>query len=245
MTLGEFLAANTFDADEMRQIRDALAARVAYSGGGGAQPTWTLTIPKYAIEFPDYGMLDVTIPDGFEEASWHNDACPSWINETLHLRLMVDYADPNDSEAAQIFGGEYHRFQIDRLTDDNQVRDVAPPQFWTFATFDEALAVIIGEQFAYELAGELTVREWNEMRRLNARPSYNLPIGRKGGFVCASHNFCDANMPMELVFRQLGLLHDGNDDDWANEATPESKRLVALWNAGWADAKKRHLTAED
>lgn len=41
--------------------------------------------------------LDVAIPDGFKDSSYHNDAMPSWTLELPnHARLVIyiDYADP-------------------------------------------------------------------------------------------------------------------------------------------------------
>lgn len=54
----------------------------------------------YQTAFPDF-ELDVTIPDGFVDASWHNDAMPSWVktfDDGRTLTLFVDYADSNLSE---------------------------------------------------------------------------------------------------------------------------------------------------
>lgn len=48
-------------------------------------------------EFPDF-TLDVTIPEGFNDTSWHNDICPSWTHETRNLRLWIEYADPEQRE---------------------------------------------------------------------------------------------------------------------------------------------------
>jgi len=51
-------------------------------------------------EFPDYDTATLPeIPADFVDGSWHNDACPSWINEDLSLHLYVDYADPSQRDA--------------------------------------------------------------------------------------------------------------------------------------------------
>jgi hypothetical protein len=46
----------------------------------------------YLTEFSDF---DYALPviEGFADASWHDDVCPSLINEALGLRLWCDYAD--------------------------------------------------------------------------------------------------------------------------------------------------------
>jgi hypothetical protein len=50
----------------------------------------------YKIEFPDF-KLDVTIPAGFVDNSWHNNVMPCWIREMNDERVVVlwiDYSDP-------------------------------------------------------------------------------------------------------------------------------------------------------
>ena len=51
----------------------------------------------YRSEFPDF-ILDVEIPEGFEDSSWKNDTCPCFINTAMRMRLFVDYADPAQRE---------------------------------------------------------------------------------------------------------------------------------------------------
>ena len=50
----------------------------------------------YKSEFPNFS-LDVPIPAGFTDNSWHNDAMPNWIRELPDGQMVVlwiDYADP-------------------------------------------------------------------------------------------------------------------------------------------------------
>lgn len=54
---------------------------------------------SYKTEFPHYDD-ELTLPDGWVDTSWHNDACPSFektINGTL-VRLWCDYKDRSLSE---------------------------------------------------------------------------------------------------------------------------------------------------
>jgi hypothetical protein len=51
--------------------------------------------PSFYLEFSNYGPMDIDIPDGFIDHSWHNDACPSFYNPDLRLVLHTDYADPS------------------------------------------------------------------------------------------------------------------------------------------------------
>lgn len=58
-------------------------------------------LAKYQQEFPSFGILDVELPEGFEDESWHNEAMPSFTKELFngqYLRLWIDYADPSMRE---------------------------------------------------------------------------------------------------------------------------------------------------
>lgn len=48
----------------------------------------------FQTEFPDFDETTMpVIPAGFEDVSWHNDTCPSFLNETAGLIIFVDFAD--------------------------------------------------------------------------------------------------------------------------------------------------------
>ena len=51
----------------------------------------------YSTEFPDF---DYALPviEGFRNVSWHNDACPSLMNDDETLTLWCDYADVTKRE---------------------------------------------------------------------------------------------------------------------------------------------------
>ena len=61
------------------------------------------TAPLYLQEFPDYDGVLAT-PDGWQESSWHNDTCPSFlyplddVRYGTSLRLWCDYAVPDMRE---------------------------------------------------------------------------------------------------------------------------------------------------
>ena len=50
----------------------------------------------YQNEFPDFGTLDVTLPEGFIDTSWHNDVSPSFTRD--NLLIWIDYKEPSDRE---------------------------------------------------------------------------------------------------------------------------------------------------
>ena len=50
-------------------------------------------------EFPDYPLADLpAMPEGFADSSWHNDTCPSYLDEASGLQVFMDYADVNKRE---------------------------------------------------------------------------------------------------------------------------------------------------
>lgn len=85
----------------------------------------------------------------------------------------------------------------------------------------------IADQFAAVLREWLSEKEWIEMRVRNSEQYYS-------GTICASHDFCDANMAMLEAFKQV----TGRDPDLA-----ESDEDHRLWSEAWRLAKATHLTA--
>jgi len=82
----------------------------------------------------------------------------------------------------------------------------------------------IAEAFAEVMRQWLSREEFAEMKRRNAQ---NHPL------ICASHDFCDANMAMWEAFKGVR----SRDIDGDSEAD------TALWNDAWALAKRLYFTA--
>jgi hypothetical protein len=64
---------------------------------------------NYKTEFPHYDD-DLSLPKGWKDTSWHNDACPSFEKEvkgTIY-RLWCDFKDPSLSEIGGL------RFSVSR-----------------------------------------------------------------------------------------------------------------------------------
>ena len=58
---------------------------------------------SYETEFPDF-VLDVELPAGFRDLSWHNNAMPCWsraLADKTELMLWIDYADPALRDSAK------------------------------------------------------------------------------------------------------------------------------------------------
>jgi hypothetical protein len=88
---------------------------------------------------------------------------------------------------------------------------------------DEQITAI-AEAFAEIMRQWLTPAEFEEMRRRNV--AYD-------DMICASHDFCDANMAMAAAMQ--GVL--------AREPDPGSGDDAALWNEAWTLAKRLYFTA--
>jgi hypothetical protein len=55
--------------------------------------------PLWQREFPDFPPADMPeLSPGWEDKSWHNDACPSFHDGDLGLTLWIDYADREKRE---------------------------------------------------------------------------------------------------------------------------------------------------
>lgn len=87
------------------------------------------------------------------------------------------------------------------------------------------------------------LREWltpEEMADVVATNKRDNP----GDSICASHNYCDANMAMELAFHNLDLktCFDVSDE---GEETPEYIEANRLWNEAWSIAKASGFTVTE
>lgn len=105
---------------------------------------WDKATPLWQREFPDFPPEDMpAIPAGWEDASWHNETCPSFhIGESL--RVFIDYADPAKSEyPEERRSGHLQRFSLHPL-EDGQVSD-KPVIIWT-DDWSELLAAVAQQQ---------------------------------------------------------------------------------------------------
>ena len=80
---------------------------------------------------------------------------------------------------------------------------------------------LIADHFQAYLLVEIGLDNACEVDRRNATPEY--------AGACASHDFCDANMPMAAAFEAV----TGREPDVASQADAD------LWNAAWNIAKAR------
>lgn len=74
----------------------------------------------YQTAFPDF-TLDVAIPEGFEDQSWHNDAMPRFVktlSDGRTLNIWIDYADRSLSDYPEL-----PRFLAEILTAEGEYTD--------------------------------------------------------------------------------------------------------------------------
>ncbi len=80
----------------------------------------------YRTEFPDYPASDLpAIPASFVDSSWHNDACPCFINEAAGLIIWVDYAEPSAREYP-----DQARFHVSRY-DQGPTEEIIATDDWS------------------------------------------------------------------------------------------------------------------
>lgn len=113
-------------------VFEPLSFGIAYRAGAVIPQDMApvMEVPKYLREFPDYGVLDVTLPLGFTDESWHNDAMPSFAKELPNgyfLKLWIDYADQSKSEVPMTsrFSLGLYNQDMEHITDLKYVDDIA------------------------------------------------------------------------------------------------------------------------
>jgi hypothetical protein len=69
---------------------------------------------SFRDQFPDYPVESFpAIPAGFEDASWHNCACPCLVSDEHQMTIWLDYPEPSTREN----GPGYPRFIVEHQKD--------------------------------------------------------------------------------------------------------------------------------
>lgn len=194
-----------------------------------------MSYPTLAREFPDFPLDSLpAIPSHWHESAWHNDACPSFIigddsGREPGIQVFIDYADASKSEFPNWRAdGTLKRFNAMSIPgNDGTEMDIGTADDW-----QEMLAHLIAWQFVENLRDQLTGAEFKQVLREN--------VGIAEG-VCASHNVCDANMPMAEAFEAIM----GRKPLEAPDGSEEHEADCRLWGAAWNIATPRYLTSKE
>ncbi len=181
-----------------------------------------LDVSRLLSEFPDFDLGTLpAIPSHWVDTSWHNDVCPSF-QVSPDVSVFVDYADASLREA-----DGRQRFTVCSM--DGEGGHLADGVYLDTDDWQGALAAALALQFVANLRRELTAEQFDEVLQ------GNVGISDK---CCASHDVCDANMPMADAFETVA----GHEID-PSEDSDASRADVTLWNAAWETATPRLLTA--
>lgn len=182
-----------------------------------------------ATAFPDYPASDLpAIPSDWRDDSWHNDTCPRFTvgnDRGRFVTVWIDYKNPHDREIA-----ESPRFSVNvqSMIEDSWI-DVFASDDWQ-EILDRVQVERIAGRFADILESWLSPVQWFTTLDRNC----SVPAG-----VCASHDFCDANMAMQEAWEEItGREIPFADDGGMTQADCD------LWGAAWEAAKATHLTCE-
>jgi hypothetical protein len=140
------------------------------------------------------------------------------------LRLQNIAGIDDGGVAAQCFSG----FTWEEANRGDRIKQLA---MWLSVEqrYEEAEQLhTIAKRFAEVLRAWLSPEEYAEMQRLNATPQYGWPI-------CASHNFCDANMAMMEAFESVtGRMAIPDDGEMAESD-------CKLWGDAWDYARNEGM----
>lgn len=154
-------------------------------------------------EFPDYdGVLPYIA--GYEDTSWHNDACPSIEKDYgngVRVRIWCDYVDPERRES-----NGYTRFGVVAYspTDEEGSDMLSTDHFHLViervAQFEASMTIPpleLAKAFCRQLRIELELYKELADETLGIINARNAEFEAKGDHsTCATHDFCDANQVM-------------------------------------------------
>jgi hypothetical protein len=178
-------------------------------------------IPNPRETYKPEDIPKVKVPEGFSDATWHNDVCPSMINEELNLRIWIEHNNPRNREYPE--GPQYALTNGMQSTYEN---------FIETNDYNEILRKLKQVREFTKLANKFSevLREWltdEEMQEVIERNEFE-----ENDNICHSHDFCDGNEAMLEAMDRL-------DIDWIlADEDPEGKdKQMDLLNGAWNRAK--------
>ncbi|NSZ73899.1 hypothetical protein G6L74_09115 [Agrobacterium tumefaciens] len=192
-----------------------------------------------AREFPDYDLSTLpTIPDDWQDISWHNDTCPSF--EVLpQWHVYIDYADT----ALREFPDSPTRFSLQAVRADGGFFTLLDTNDWQsvldrvdlqkrIPTLDATDSVTMDK---IRLAREFGSKVQEELSRADFHAV--LELNRNDSAACHTHDFCDANMLMLDAFKVTF------EREPAFLTNPDDAADLVLWNDAWQIAKAAEFFA--
>ena len=154
----------------------------------------------YASEFPAFhpDSIPAAVTGlGWMDLSWRNDPCPFFLHDASGVGVWLNYAGADMTSEAKFqvvalkwvadAGWQHSGSDLDLFeTDDADQLARSLPNF----TLPRGIASAFADLIEQECADDL-----DAIRTRNASEAY------KG--CCASHDFCDANMPMAAAFEAI------------------------------------------
>lgn len=183
--------------------------------------------PRYAREFPAFPAAAMpALGKEWRDDSWHNDSCPSFHNDALGLKLWIDWPDECDR---MLEGGA--RFMVQRSHWGGKHGWQAPmsaESVWSGIAWHDCAARLasLWEEARDAIASRFSLNLLAELGRDTLAEVVARNHGH-GALVCASHDFCDANMPMAEAFEAV----TGAPVD------PGTYAHALLWSEAWGKAK--------
>ena len=70
------------------------------------------TVTLIETEFPEFPSLELELPEGFRDTSWHHDVCPSY-SDGQGLTIWIDHPDWTQSEWGEPYSDTCTRFALE------------------------------------------------------------------------------------------------------------------------------------
>lgn len=165
--------------------------------------------PLYLREFPEFGPMDVTIPAGFMDSSWHNDVCPSFSKDLFNgqvLRLWVERECADDREYPDLprFSVALHDFDaafLDTLATSDD-----------FAEIEQAIAAFKPAVTPFQFLRDVSRMSRDQINDLHEE---------KVGYRPDNDHFAEIDDLVREV-AEIAFYHaDGNEANWPMPHTEE------------------------
>lgn len=156
--------------------------------------------------WPPRPLLALLAQQGWEDQSWHNDACARWGR--MGLTLWVEAKVPDNREC----GGKRYTIVRTTETDDHEMLD--------FERTADLIAFLRRDVAVLGATFRSIIRQWlTQEQRLQVDAANDTKTDNS----CATHNYCDSNMAMLEAFVAVH----------GREPVLQSDADIGLMNEAW------------